>query len=134
MAPAKADHRHAIRKLGHHAGQSFIDRGKPGTGFSRVEPRQPLAAPHRLELRAFALDELDLLAESVGHHQNIGKDDRRIEIEPAQGLKRYVGSKYWIEAKIEEGAGFCPDLTIFGEIAPGLAHQPDRRRIGGFAA
>ena len=82
----------------------------------------------------FALDELDLLPKGIGHDQNVGEDDRRVEVEPAQGLERYFGGKLWIEAKIEEGAGLGPDLAIFREIAPGLAHQPDRRRIDGFAA
>ncbi len=60
--------------------------------------------------------------------------DRGIEIEPPQRLKRDFGRKLRIEAKIEKRPGFGPHLPIFGEIAPGLAHQPDWWRIGGFAA
>ena len=41
----------------------------------------------RLELRSLALLEPDLLAERIGHHQDVGKDDRRIEVEPRIGCK-----------------------------------------------
>ena len=97
------------------------------------DARQILAVPYRLELRPLALDELDLLPEGIGHDEDIGEDDGSVEIEPAQGLERYLGGKRRIEAKVEEGTGLGPDLAIFGEIASRLAHQPDWWRIDGFA-
>src|SRR4029079_11005022 len=119
---AKADHRHAIRQLRHDAGQSLIDRGKSASRRAPVEPCQILAVPYRLELRPLALDELDLLPEGIGHDEDIGEDDGSVEIEPAQGLERYLGGKRRIEVKVEEGTGLGPDLAIFGEIAPSLTH------------
>ena len=132
--PAKADHRDAVRQLRHHAGQSLIDRGKLLFSRRPIEPGQVLAVPQRLEFWPFALDERNLLSERIRDDQNIGEDDCCVEIEPAQGLERYFCGECWIEAKIEEGACLGPDLAIFGEIASRLAHQPDRRRIDGFAA
>ena len=41
----------------------------------------------RLELRTLALLEPDFLAERIGHHQDVGEDDRGIEPEPPDRLQ-----------------------------------------------
>ena len=63
-----------------------MDRGKPLFGRSPVEPRQFLAVPDWLELWSFAFNELDLLPERIRDDEDVGEDDGRVEVEPAQGL------------------------------------------------
>src|SRR4029077_3419896 len=103
--PAKSDHRHTGRELRNHSPQCLVDRRKSWLRRSPVEPRQILAAPHWLELRAFALDKLNLLPKGKRHHENVGKHNRRVEVEPPQRLQRYLRGELGIEAKIEERAG-----------------------------
>ena len=57
-------------------------------------------------------------------HQNIGKQDRCIETETPDGLKRHLRRHVRIEAKIEEAAGFFAHGAVFRQIAPGLPHHP----------
>ncbi len=85
----------------------------------------------RLEPRSFAGHELNLAAERVRNHQNIGKQDRRIEAEAPDRLQRHFRGEFRSEAKIEKAARFLPHRPIFRQIASGLPHQPDRRH--GFA-
>ena len=60
------------------------------------------------------------------HDQNIGKQDRRIEIEPPERLQRHFARQLGIIAQIKERSGLRPQLPVFRQIASGLAHEPDR--------
>ena len=126
--PAEADQRQALGKLGHHALDGLVDRRQGLGGARSVQPGNGSAVSDWLELRTFTFDELDLLPKRIGDDENVGEDDRRVEIEPSQGLQRYLGCEPGSAAEIEEGSDLAPDLPIFGQIAAGLAHQPDRRR------
>ena len=82
----------------------------------------------RFELGTFAFLEPDFLAERVGNHEDVGKDDGGIEPEAAYRLQGDLDRLVGRVAELEERACRRPDRAILRQIAPGLAHQPDRRR------
>src|SRR5690606_8417902 len=90
---------------------------------------KPCFIRDRLQHRAFAFLEGNLLAERIRHNENVGKEDRRIKAEAADRLKRhYLGQRRRI-AKIEKAARLCPHLPVFGKIAACLPHEPDGNAI-----
>ena len=93
-----------------------------------LQPLDPVGID-RLELRPLALDEGDLAAERQRNDQDVGEEDRRVEVEPFDRLQRYLGGELGIEAEVEEGADPRPQLPVFGQVASCLPHHPDRRRI-----
>ncbi len=60
------------------------------------------------------------------HHQDVGEQDRAVEAEAADRLQRDLGRRLAVGGELEEAALLRPQRAIFGEIAPRLAHQPDR--------
>ena len=72
--PAKADQRHVFRQLRHHAAPQSRRPGR--TALQQKSDRAApdvLAVPHRLELRPFALDELNLLPERIRARSRISE-------------------------------------------------------------
>ena len=67
-----------------------------------------------------------------GDGQDVGEQDRRIEREPVQRLQGDLARELRGAAQRKEAAGARPRRPIFGEIATGLAHEPDRRTVDGF--
>src|SRR5690606_5805460 len=49
--------------------------------------------------------------------------------ETPQGLEGDLAGQGRIVAKVEKSSGLFTNLPIFGEIAPGLAHNPDGRGL-----
>ena len=43
-----------------------------------------------------------LLSQRVGDDEDVGEDNRRVEVEPAQGLQRYLRGAFGVEAQIQE--------------------------------
>src|SRR5882672_9198078 len=93
----------------------------------RFQRRDLVRRIHGIEPRAFAYLEAHRAAERVGNDENVGEDDRGIEIETADRLQRDLGGELRREAQIEEAAGLGAELAIFRQIAAGLPHHPDRR-------
>ena len=54
--------------------------------------------------------------------------------EAPERLQRDLGRGVGIVDQVEEAALVGPQRAIFGQVAPGLAHQPHRRRIAPLAA
>src|ERR1700759_2484723 len=69
----------------------------------------------------------------MGHHQNVGEQNRRIEAEPADRLQRYFSGELGIETEIEKGSCLLPHRAVFGKIAASLTHQPHRRWLAPLA-
>ena len=82
---------------------------------------------HRLQLRPFALDIVQRPAQRMRHHQDVGEQDRRVQPVAADRLQRHFGGQSGVVAEVQEAAGPGPDSAVFRQVAPGLAHQPDRR-------
>jgi hypothetical protein len=64
--------------------------------------------------------------------QDVGEQDRRVERETIERLQRHFGRVVGILREAEETAG-AARRVVFGQIAAGLAHQPDRRVVGRLA-
>ena len=124
---AEADQRDLRIERGAHPAQRFIHRLELGEVGLRRQRLDLLRRIQRIEPRAFADLEPDRAAERVGNDQNVGEDDRGVEIEAADRLQRDLGGEFRREAEIEEAAGFGAHLAVFRQIAAGLAHHPDRR-------
>ena len=106
----------------------LVDRRKHrviGVGRKRVQLRRIV---QRLQPRPFASLERHRAAERVRHDQNIGEQDRGIEAEAADRLQRDFRCKLGREAQIEKAPRALAQRAIFRQIAPGLAHEPHRRR------
>ena len=84
---------------------------------------------HRIEDGPFARFEAYGLAQCIGDDENVGEEDGRIEIETPQGLQRYLGGEIGRIAELEEILRSGPDFPIFGQVAAGLAHDPDWRAL-----
>ena len=100
----------------------------------RLEVVDARIGQRRRQARALAGDEAQILADRVGDDEDVGKQDRAVEGEAAERLERDLGRGLGIVDQVEEAALARPQRAIFGQIAPGLAHQPDRRRIAPLAA
>src|SRR5690606_26300299 len=83
----------------------------------------------RLHQGALALLEGEGTAEGMRHDQNVGKQDRRVEAEAADGLQRHLDGEIRIVAEVEKASGAGAELPVFGQIPACLAHHPDRWRL-----
>src|SRR5260370_1212903 len=83
---------------------------------------------NRLERRPLTFAKGDRLPESMRHDEDVGKDDRGVERISADRLQRHLDREVGRVAEIKKARDLRSDPAIFGKIAPGLAHQPERRR------
>jgi hypothetical protein len=51
-------------------------------------------ADRTLELRAFAVSEVQAEAHRIGHGEDVGKQDRGVELEPRQRLQRDLAGQF----------------------------------------
>ena len=77
--------------------------------------------------------ELDVQAHRLQRHEQVGEQDRGVEAEPPDRLQRDLRGELGRLAQLEE-ADARAHLPVLGEVASGLAHQPEGRALGGFAA
>ncbi len=92
------------------------------------------AADRALELRTLAIGEVQAKAHRVRHGQDVGKQDRGIQRKTAQRLQRHFTGQFRVLGQGQEAAGLRARRPVFRQVAAGLAHQPDRRAVDGFAA
>ncbi len=90
-------------------------------------------ADKRLQTRTFPSFEHHLLPERIGHDKNVAEEYGGVETEAPDRLKRGLGSQGGRIAELDEIIGPGSDLTIFGQVASCLPHEPDRPRRGYFA-
>src|SRR5207342_2923209 len=91
-------------------------------------------ADRALELGAFALDEVQAQAHGVGHGEDVGEQDRGVEREAAQRLQRDFAGEFRGLGHRQEAAGLGARGAVLGQVAAGLAHQPDRGAVDGLTA
>ena len=113
--------------MGFDDANGLIDRRQQIVIELRTQPLECHAVGDRIELWAFAHRECNLLPQCMRHDQDIRKQNRRIEAETPYRLQRDLGCKFRIKDEIEKPAGFGTQRAIFRQVAPSLAHQPDRR-------
>ena len=133
-AAGEADQRHGIVErttdLGdgvHHVAQFEV-----GIGHGQIA-NFPLFLQRAFELRAFTFGEVQAKAHGVRHGKDVGEQDGGVEVVAGQGLQSDLAGQAGVLAQIEEAAGAFARLAVFGQVAAGLAHQPDRGVVGGLA-
>ena len=100
--------------------------------LARLEPLQPIdvgfGAQRIFDRRPFAADEVEGDAHRLERQQEIGKQNRRIDVDAAYRLHRDGRGQLGRSADVEQGMA-AADLAVFGHVAPGLPHEPHRRAI-----
>jgi hypothetical protein len=92
-----------------------------------IEIDQALSRHGRRQQGAFPFGETQRLAQGVRDHQNVGKQDGGIHAIAADGLQGHFRRQFRIHTQIQKRSGLLAGLPVFGQIAPGLAHEPERR-------
>jgi hypothetical protein len=85
------------------------------------------------EARPLALGEAQPQAHRIGHGQDVGEQDRRVERIAIDRLQRDLGGEGRVGGQAHEAAGARTRRAVLGQIAPRLPHQPHRRVLGGLA-
>ena len=98
-------------------------------GLERLERQDVLEAPDRpLDDRAPALDDVERDAEAGEGRRDVREQDGRINAETAHRLERDLGAQGRVAGDLDERR-VRADGPVFGQRAPGLAHEPDGRRV-----
>ena len=129
-AAGKANQRHAAvqcRTDGahpiHDITQFFFRIGRGQFGDVR------LGADRALEMRAFALREIQPQPHGVRHGQDVGKQNGRVQRETLQRLQGHFTGQFRIFAQRQKTARLGAGGAVFGQITARLAHQPDGRGV-----
>src|SRR6185312_149555 len=125
----KADERHAAGELA----LNLTDR--------RQHVRQLLArleflyagevvfgAQRPFDLRAFAFEKVERNAHRLERQQQIGKQDRRVDVDAPDGLESDGGSEIRSAADVEQGMPLA-ERAILAHVSSRLAHEPDGRGV-----
>ena len=131
---AKADERRLPRQILPQPRDRFADERELGPSRVPAQAPQIRRAAHGVETRPLTLDEGHLLAQRIGHHEDVGEQDRRVEAEAPDRLQCHLGRQRRRVAQIEEAAGFRSHGPVLGQVSPRLPHQPDwrwRHRLAG---
>jgi len=130
----EADQRHRSRQTAAHTPDRLeyrCDRlGQP----SRIEPVDRGRARQWRKDRPLPLLERERIPERPGQNQDVAEQDRRIETEAPDRLKRHLRREIRRRAQRDEIPDFRPHRPILRQIAARLSHQPDGRRPDGFAS
>jgi hypothetical protein len=92
-----------------------------------------LVAQGALELRPFAVGEIQAEAHRVGHRQDVGEQDGGVQRVARQRLQRDFGRVIRVLRKAQERTGAGAGGAVFGQVAASLAHQPEWCVIGRLA-
>ncbi len=125
---AKSQQRHSRRQIRLHTPDGLVDRRQHVVIDLRRQPLETGAVLDRIEQRTFAGGKCHRLSERMRHHQDVRKQNRRIESESPHRLQRNLGRELRIENEIEKASGLLAQRAIFRQIASCLAHHPYRRR------
>ena len=102
------DERHRLLRVGH---AQRLDVGGAPNGL--------------VDHGADVLDELDVDAHAEDRQHDVREHDRGIDAVHADGLERDLGAELGLTADLEQAVALA-DLTVAGQRAPRLAHEPDR--------
>ena len=72
-------------------------------------------------------------AHRIGHGEDVAEQDRRVQRVALQRLQRDLGGELRVRRQAHEAAGALARGLVLGQVAAGLAHQPDRRVLGRLA-
>ena len=105
--------------------------GGPAVLATRAQAH--LAAQRPLEARALALGEAQAQTHGIGNGEDVAEQNRCVERVAIEWLQSHLGGEVHIRRQPHEAAGLGAHRPVFGEVAPGLAHQPHRGVRRGFA-
>ncbi len=80
-----------------------------------------------LQDRTLSLHKRNLLAQRIGHNQDIGEKDSRVKTETIDGLQGYTARQIRIITKVQERPCLASRFPVLWQIAACLTHQPDGR-------
>ena len=102
--------------------------------FARLERMHAIdvsSVPDRMvDRRSFALDEIKRQPHRREGQQQIREQDRRIDVDEIDRLHRDSGGQLRLGADLQQRVTLT-QRTVLGHVAPGLAHEPDRRGVYG---
>jgi hypothetical protein len=75
----------------------------------------------------------DLHAHGLGHGEDVREHDGSVQTEAIDGLDGDLAGEVGVCAELEEGDPLA-DGAVLGQVAAGLAHEPDGGPVGGQAA
>ena len=78
------------------------------------------------ELRAFALLKRQAQPHGIGHRQNVAEQNGGIQRVTLQRLQRGFGRQLRVACQRHEAACLRAQGAVFGQVTPGLAHEPHR--------
>ena len=78
--------------------------------------------------RALTRDKLKIQTHGRERQQEIGKDDRRIDLQPLGRSNRHLSRNLWCPADAEQRV-VLPYSHVLRHVAAGLAQKPDGRAI-----
>ena len=121
---AETDERRATVKGAPHCGQRIEHVAQFGRYVRRQEAIQIVRPAKRFGKHgALPLLHTNLHAHGLGRHENVGENDRRVQIEPFERLQGNLSSESRGTADLEKRLPGA-QCAVFGKIAPGLAHHP----------
>ena len=98
-------------------------------GLERRQARDVGGRPDGIgDRRPLALDEVELEAHRREGEQQVGKEDRRVEIDDVERLQRHDHRQLRLPAELEQGV-LLPERAVLRKVAAGLTHEPDRRGV-----
>ena len=128
---AESDQRHAVRavELAPDQANRFEHVRER---FARLEALQPIdvgfGAQRIFDRRPFAAHEVERNAHRLERQEQIGKQNRRVDVDAAHGLQRDDRRELGRAADVEQRVP-AADLAVLRHIAAGLPHEPHRRAI-----
>jgi len=129
----KAEHRDVRTSRANDSADGF---GEEASLLLRVEEAKRfdvLLGADRLGEVWSRVAEFQRKAHGFGRNENVGENDDGVHVEAAEGLKGDFGGEIGGFANLEKSV-LGADLAVFGKIAAGLAHHPDRNARDGFSA
>ncbi len=87
----------------------------------------------RRDGRPFPLDEIEGEPHRREGQQEVGKQDRRVDVDRLDGLQRDGHGELRLAADLEQGIAFA-QRAVLRHVSPRLAHEPDRRGIDGLSS
>ena len=78
-------------------------------------------------------DEIEADAERLERQQQIGKENRGVDFDPADRLQRHLGREVGRTTQVEQRVALA-QRAVFAHVAAGLTHEPDGSRVDGLAA
>ena len=100
--------------------------------LARLEPFRAievgLAAQRRFDRGPFALDEIERDAHRLERQEQVGEQDRRVDVNPADRLQRDLGREIGRTTDVEQRVALA-QRPVLAHVPARLSHEPDWRRV-----